>query len=147
MSKHWLFKWVKRYQSGKRNWFKEKSKTPHIIYQKTSSEIGKKVITIRKFFEESKVSKIGVINIQYQMQILHEKEIPQIWTINRILKRNHLVSHREKRYQSKGKPYPSFPDRPFKINTLRQFDIIGPRYLKGDGCFLPIISWILVAIG
>ena len=135
MSKRWLFKWIKRYQSGKRNWFKEKSKTPHTIYRKTSSEIEKKVVTIRRFLEESKVSQIGAINIQYQMQIFRENEIPQIWTINRILKRNHLVCQREKRYQPKGKPYPPFPDRPLKINTLHQFDIIGPRYLKGDGCF------------
>jgi len=58
------------------------------------------------------------------MQTLEEKEIPQIWTINRILKRNNLVSKREKRYQPKGKPYPQFPSRPFKINTLHQFDIV-----------------------
>jgi len=135
MSKCWLFKWIKRYQSGKRNWFKEKSKTPHTIYRKTSPEIEKKVVTIRRFLEESKVSQIGALNIQYQLQILQEKEIPQVWTINRILGRNHLVSPREKRYQPKGKPYPVFPDRPLKPNTLHQFDIVGPRYIKGDGCF------------
>jgi len=135
MSKRWLFKWIKRYQSGKRDWFKEKSKTPYTIYRKTSSEIEKKVVTIRRFLEESKVSQIGAINIQYQLQILQEKEIPQVWTINRILRRNHLVSPREKRYQPKGKPYPIFPDRPLKPNTLHQFDIVGPRYIKGDGCF------------
>jgi len=135
MSKRWLFKWIKRYQSGKRDWFKEKSKTPYTIYRKTSSEIEKKVVTIRRFLEESKVSQIGAINIQYQLQILQEKEIPQVWTINRILKQNHLVSPREKRYQPKGKPYPIFPDRPLGPNTLHQFDIVGPRYIKGDGCF------------
>ena len=135
MSKRWLFKWIKRYQSGKRDWFKEKSKTPYTIYRKTSSEIEKKVITIRRFLEESKVSQTGALNIQYQLQILQEKEIPQVWTINRILRRNHLVSPREKRYQPKGKPYPIFPDRPLRPNTLHQFDIVGPRYIKGDGCF------------
>lgn len=135
MSKRWLFKWIKRYQSRKRDWFKEKSKTPYTIYRKTSPEIEKKVVTIRRFLEESKVSQIGAINIQYQLQILQEKEIPQVWTINRILRRNHLVSPREKRYQPKGKPYPIFPDRPLRPNTLHQFDIVGPRYIKGDGCF------------
>ena len=135
LSKRWLFKWIKRYQSGKRDWFKEKSKTPYTIYRKTSPEIEKKVVTIRRFLEESKVSQIGAINIQYQLQILQEKEIPQVWTINRILRRNHLVSPREKRYQPKGKPYPIFPDRPLRPNTLHQFDIVGPRYIKGDGCF------------
>jgi transposase-like protein len=97
MSKRWLFKWIKRYQSGKRDRFKEKSKTPHTIYRKTSPKIEKKVVTIRRFLEESKASQIGAINIQYQLQILQEKEIPQVWTINRILRRNHLVSPREKK--------------------------------------------------
>jgi transposase-like protein len=135
MSKRWLFKWIKRYKTGKRNWFKEESKTPHTIYRKIPSKVEKKVIAIRRLLQETKISQIGAINIQYQMQTLEEKKIPQIWTINRILKRNNLVSKREKRYQPKGKPYPQFPSYPFKINTLHQFDIIGPRYLKGDGCF------------
>ena len=135
MSKRWLFKWIKRYQSGKRDWFKGKPKIPYTIYRKISPEIEKKVVTIRRFLEESKISQIGALNIQYQLQILQEKEIPQVWTINRILRRNHLVSPREKRYQPKGKPYPIFPDRPLKPNTLHQFDIVGPRYIKGDGCF------------
>jgi len=63
MSKRWLFKWIKRYQSVKKNWFKEKSKTPLTIYQKTPSEIEKKVVAIRKLLEESKLSQIGTINI------------------------------------------------------------------------------------
>jgi transposase-like protein len=135
VSKRWLFKWFKRYKTGERDWFKEESKTPHTIYRKTPSKVEKKVIMIRKLLQETKISQIGAINIQYQMQTLEEKEIPQIWTINRILKRNHLVSKRERRYQPKGKPYPKFPYRPFKVNTLHQFDIIGPRYLRGDDCF------------
>ncbi len=135
MSRRWLFKWIKRYQSGKKNWFREKSKTPLTIYRKTSAETEKKVIKIRQLLAESQLSQIGALNIQYQMQTLREKEIPQVWTINRILRRNHLVSTREKRYQPKGKPYPLFPDHPLKPNTLHQFDIVGPRYLKGDGCF------------
>jgi len=135
MSKRWLFKWVKRCQSGKKNWFKEKSKTPHIIYRKTSAETEKKVIKIRKLLAESKLSQMGALNVQYQLQILQENEIYQVWTINRILRRNHLVSPREKRYQPKGKPYPVFPNRPLMPNTLHQFDIVGPRYIKGNGCF------------
>jgi len=135
MSRRWLFKWIKRYRSGKENWFYEKSKKPHTTYRKTPCETEKKVVKIRKLLAESKMSQIGALNIQYQMQALNEKEIPQIWTINRILRRNHLVSPREKRYQPKGKPYPAFPDRPIRPYALHQFDIVGPRYIKGDGCF------------
>ena len=135
MSKSWLFKWIKRYKSGRRDWFKGESKAPHRVYRKTSSKVEKKVIMVRKLLQETKLSQIGAINIQYHLQTLKEEEIPQLWTINRILKRNHLVSKREGRYQPKGKPYPPFPPGPFYINTLHQFDILGPRYLKGDGCF------------
>jgi hypothetical protein len=65
MFKRWLFKWIKRYKSGKRNRFKEESKAPHIIYLKTSSELEKKVIVIRKLLQETKLSQVGAINIQY----------------------------------------------------------------------------------
>lgn len=134
-SSRWLFKWIKRYQSGKENWFCDKSRRPHHLHRKTSCETENRVVGIRKQLAASKMSQIGALNIQYQLQALGEKEIPQIWTINRILKRNHLIMPREKRYQPKGKPYPAFPDRPIKPYALHQFDIVGPRYLKGDGCF------------
>ena len=38
VSKRWLFKWIKRYKTGERNWFKEESKAPHTIYRKTPSK-------------------------------------------------------------------------------------------------------------
>jgi len=41
------------------------------------------------------------------MQTLEEKEIPQIWTINRILKRNNLVSKREKNTSLRGNLIPN----------------------------------------
>ena len=93
------------------------------------------MINIRKQLAEAKMSQIGALNIQYQLKTLGEREISQIWTTNRILKRNHLVMPREKRYQYKGKSYPAFPDNPLRLQVLHQFDIVDPRYIKGNGCF------------
>jgi transposase InsO family protein len=56
-----------------------------------------------------------------------------VWTINRILKRNDLVS-KKKPYEPKGKSYPEIII-PSQINTIYQIDLVGPRYIKGDGRF------------
>jgi len=56
-----------------------------------------------------------------------------IWTINRIIKRNHLVKKPEI-FEKLHKAYPYVQlDAP---NSLHQFDIVGPRYLhKGNKIF------------
>ena len=134
-SSRWLFKWIKRYQSGKEDWFCDQSRRPHHLSRKISYETENKVVKIRKKLAASKMSQIGAVSIQYQLQALGEKDIPPIWTINRILKRHQLIMPREKRYQPKGKPYPVFPDHPILPHALHQFDIVGPRYIRGDSCF------------
>lgn len=60
-------------------------------------------------------------------------EPPNVWTINRILKRNGLIC-KKRRYESKGKNYPEVV-KASEINTLWQVDLVGPRYIKGDGRF------------
>lgn len=55
--------------------------------------------------------------------------------MNRILKRNNLIRKREKNV-SKGVDYPS--PKVTRSNNLHQLDVIGLRYLKGDGRFYSI---------
>jgi len=63
------------------------------------------------------------------MEDLNYEYIPSISTINAILKRNNLIEHNEKRFNPKGKNYPSIKcERP---NELHEVDLLGPRYLKG----------------
>jgi hypothetical protein len=55
---------------------------------------------------------------------------PPVWTINRIIARNGLNQHTPKRKQSKE--YPEL------YVHSHQMDLVGPRYIKGDGRFYSV---------
>jgi transposase len=128
LSRQWVYKWYKRYLKGDKLWFKEHSRAPYNIPHKTPSEIEQAVISIRKRLQQKDGFK-GAQRIRWEMEDLNYEYIPSISTINTILKRNNLIEHNEKRFNPKGKNYPSIKcERP---NELHEVDLLGPRYLKG----------------
>lgn len=130
-SKQWFFKWLKRYQSGKQDWSKERSPKPTQQPNQTSEDLEQTVIHIRAKLEKTQYAQIGATAIQWEMKKLGLQPLPH-WTINRILKRHGLIRHRKK-YVSSGKPYPQIGlDIPCSVF---QMDVVGPRYIKGDGRF------------
>ena len=131
-SRFWLYKWLKRYRDGDLNWFKEQSHRPNKSHpRRTSVEIEEAVINIRKRLVETRYSQTGAFTIQWEMKKLGIEPLPE-WTINRILKRNGLIHPRQK-YQPSGVKYPLIGwDDP---NSVHQMDVVGPRYIKGDGRF------------
>jgi len=64
--------------------------------------------------------------------------MPEIWTINRILARNGRA-RKIQIYEPKPKQYPGFTSN--NPNDIQQGDILGPRYIKGDGRFYLLIIW------
>ncbi|MFQ6032511.1 MAG: helix-turn-helix domain-containing protein [Candidatus Zixiibacteriota bacterium] len=130
-SKTWFFKWLKRSQLDGEHWAKARSTKPHRIPKRISESMEQAVIQTRKGLEKELYAQIGALNISWH---LSQKGVnpPSIPTINRIIKRNNLVRKRPK-YTPKGVDYPSLGIT--KSNTLHQFDVLGPRYLKTDGRF------------
>ena len=47
-SRVWFYKWLKRYQSGDKDWYKDVSKAPKAVFNKSSLAIESMVILIRK---------------------------------------------------------------------------------------------------
>jgi len=130
--RRWLYKWVRRYEISDDNWFKERSRRPLLIANRTSADIENLVLEVRERLEQTKYAQIGANAIQWELKKLGAERIPEIWTINRILAHNGKVRRKQK-YEPKLKSYPSFPsDNP---NDLQQGDILGPRYIKGGGRF------------
>jgi len=127
-SKFWVYKWYKRYLKGDKLWFKEHSRAPYSIPHKTPPEIEQAVISIRKKLQQKDGFK-GAQRIRWEMEDLNYEYIPSISTINAILKRNNLIEHNEKRFNPKGKNYPSIKFE--RQNELHEVDLLGPRYLKG----------------
>ncbi len=144
ISKSWFYKWLKRYRDVKRKdkekWFKEKSRAPKNVHNKTNSEKENIIIDVRKSLvegkeEDTKYRCIGAEEIRFRMhQLGHsEKEMTSLSTIKRIIKRNGLVIQKRKRYLrvKSEKRYTLL--NPTKINEVHQMDFVGPRYIKGYG--------------
>ena len=130
-SKPWLYKWLKRYKSGDDDWFEGLSHRPKHHPKQTPEHLENTVINVRKKLAKTLYSQIGANAIQWEMKKLGLKPLP-VSTINHILQRNGLINKRQK-YESKGKVYPEIGlDLP---GSVHQMDIVGPRYLKGDGLF------------
>ena len=131
LSRQWFYKWLKRYRNGDENWFEDESRRPHNNPQKTSADLEQIVVKIRQTLEKRSYSQTGAFVIQLEMRDLGITP-PPASTINRILKRNGLIIRRTK-YQPVGKAYPVIGDD--YPNSVHQLDIVGPRYIKGDGRF------------
>jgi putative transposase len=135
--KTWFFKWLKRYKLDGQDWAKEHSRRPHQSPKRIDETMEQMVITTRKRLEKQLYAHIGALAISYNLK---NRGIapPPISTINKILSRGHLI-HQKKRYVPKGVDYPSpIITRSNDLHQLDVLDVIGPRYLKGDGRFYSI---------
>ena len=132
-SRQWFYFWLKRYNEfqGKGEWFKGESKAPKSKPRKVSPDVEHQVIRARQSLEKRRYSQTGAIAIQYEM---HGSgvEPPPLWTINRILSRNGLNARPSKAYRRSNKDYPGL------FLHTHQMDLVGPRYLKGDGRYFTI---------
>lgn len=125
-SKSWFFKWLSRYKQGNHQWYKALSRVPNSSCRALDPYTEQLIVRIRRVLEATKYAQIGAGAIAWELTKL-DITPPAVWTINRVLKRNNLITKRIKGYQSKKKGYPSIKvDSP---NRVHQTDLIGPRYL------------------
>ncbi len=89
-SKEWFFKWLKRYQTGDPDWYKDKSRAPK--RQPTAiSECDKdRIISVRTRLESQKFAQIGASAIKWELS-KSGYGFPSDRTINRVLKKEGLV--------------------------------------------------------
>lgn len=138
--KQWLYFWLKRYNPKDDDWYKDKPKINKVIHNKIEPQIENLVCSIRKRLSHTKYAQRGVLSIQWELKKLGLRQIPPVWAINRIIKRNNLVKEPEI-YEKRNKLYPSIKvDSP---NVLHQLDLIGPRYL-GKGKANKFFSFNLI---
>ena len=89
-SKYWFFKWLKRYQSGNPDWYRNHSKAPHSRPHQTPIETQTLVKNTRLQLEANPYAQVGVSAIKWQCQELGVT-LPSDRTINRILKKEGLI--------------------------------------------------------
>ena len=89
-SKYWFFKWLKRFQKGDLDWYKDRPKVPLRSPTKTSKRVEQLIVSIREQLESEPFAQIGVSAIKWELSKLGI-DFPSDSTINRILKKEGLV--------------------------------------------------------
>ena len=130
-SRKWLHTWIKRFNEKKdSDWFKDLSKAPLNIQKTLTEEIEQHILLIRKDLMNEKMAQIGAISIQYEFEKRGIKPPPDVWTINRVIKKYGLSKQPSNHKKTK--------DFPVLYWHVHQMDLVGPRYIKGDGKFYSI---------
>lgn len=124
-TRQWLYKWLHRKEELSQN------SRPNRVHNRTPVEIEEAVINVRKRLQTTKYAQIGVNAINWELHLQGMPTLPAA-TINRILKRAGL-QRKKLPYIPKGKAYPK-PEA-LCVNNIHQADIVGPRFIKGDGRF------------
>lgn len=89
-SKKWFFKWLKRYRSGDKLWFRDQSRAPRKSPQCISEIERQRIIAVRKRLEEEPFAQVGTSAIKWEMRKAGYS-FPSDSTIHRVLKREGLI--------------------------------------------------------
>lgn len=133
----WIYKWLKRFESGDPHWYQDKSRRPNRSPTRTRQETEQLIISIRRSLEKQDLFH-GAQAIRWELEELEVHPLPSVRTIGRIMVRHELTRRRQGRYKPKGKKYPGpIPRGP---GTVHQSDFVGPRFLKGPVRFYSLNS-------
>ena len=89
-SKKWFFKWLQRYQSGAKDWYKDQTRAPKNSPRRLSQADAQRIIEVRKKLESQPFAQTGASAIKWELS-KSGFSFPSDRTINRVLKREGLV--------------------------------------------------------
>ena len=89
-SKKWFFKWLRRYQTGEKDWYKDQSRAPKNSPKRISHADEQRIIEVRKKLESQPFAQTGASAIKWELS-KSGFSFPSDRTINRVLKREGLV--------------------------------------------------------
>ena len=89
-SNYWFYKWLKRYQSGDPDWYKDQSRAPRKRPTELSEIDKQRIISVRQRLESQKFAQTGASAIKWELS-KSGFSFPSDRTINRVLKREGLV--------------------------------------------------------
>lgn len=89
-SKYWFFKWLKRYQLGHLEWFKDQSRAPKQRPTQISKIERQRIIETRNRLEISHFAQTGASAIKWELSKAGQP-FPSDRTINRVLKSEGLI--------------------------------------------------------
>ena len=102
-TKPWFFKWLRRYQTGQKDWYKDQSKAPRNSPTRIPKIEKQRVIEVRKRLESESFAQIGASAVKWELS-KSGFGFPSDRTINRVLKREGLVKKNLVRSQRRRVP-------------------------------------------
>jgi len=89
-SKNCFFKWLKRYQTGDPDWYKDRSRAPKRQPTAISEIDRQRIISVRTRLDSQKFAQIGASAIKWELS-KSGIGFPSDRTVNRVLKREGLI--------------------------------------------------------
>lgn len=131
-SRKWVHHWVNCYKEYPRDeyWYEDESKAPKKTNEALPEQTKQQILLIRNELAKEKMAQIGAISIQYEFERRGINPPPAIWTINRVIAKHGL--NKQSSIHKIVKEYPEL------FWHTHQMDLVGPRYIKGDGRFYSI---------
>ena len=86
-SKSWLYKWKKRYEASKPDWFQERSRRPRSTPTQTSEALERAIVHLRHSLSRGESRGVSAQVIREHLCRHHGEPLPSRRTIYRILKR------------------------------------------------------------
>lgn len=131
-SRKWVYHWIRRFSvnTASSDWFKDESKAPKKPRARYTEELEQNIVAVRHYLEEQKMAQVGAISIQYELERRGVFPVPAIWTINRVIAKHDL--------NNKSATYKSPKEYPELFVHTHQMDLVGPRYIKGDGRYYSV---------
>ena len=86
-AKSWLYKWKKRYEASKPDWFQERSRRPRSTPTQTSEALERAIVHLRDSLSLGESRGVSAQVIREHLCRHHGEPLPSRRTIYRILKR------------------------------------------------------------
>ena len=102
-SKKWFFKWLKRFKSGQKDWYKDQSRAPKNSPRRIADTDKQRIIETRKRLASQKFAQVGASAIKWELN-KSGFGFPSDRTINRTLKREGMVKKNSLRPQRRRVP-------------------------------------------
>lgn len=92
-SERWIFKWLSRYDPSDEGWAVERSRAPQHVPSRSEPKLEALVLQVRARLAAQPWPQIGAPAIAWELEKLHLRRIPELRTIERILRtRRHAAA-------------------------------------------------------
>jgi hypothetical protein len=135
-SREWFYIWWHRYQDYGADGLRDQTRKPKVSPRAITEEIRAAILSIRDRLTrrrgaQARYRLTGAPTIRHELEILGYTPLPGLRTIERVLQRGGRTSppfRTQPTSHSAAYPAPHVTGS----NQVHQFDIVGPRYLKGS---------------